>query len=189
MVSLFSHCANESTFIPKFNMSASTQEDGIVSHGVGGVTRLIKEHGNDTYTYAIIGIIASICSGITQPIFFLYFGEMVNVVTGGDYDINLKEEGLRLLLSFLVIGSMLALFNTLQYGCWGKFGAEISVRARMSYLHSLLRQDVGYYDERTSGVMNTELTSDCLSIAGMGTAIGLSLQHIIRFIGGFALAF
>ena len=170
-------------------MSSSTNDSTVLTQNGGGITRLIKEHGKGTSIYAVMGSIASICNGLTQPMFFYYFGDFVHIITGGDYDINLKREGLRFLVTFIVIGSLQALFNTLQYGCWGKFGAKISVRVRMSYFRNLLRQDIGYFDEKNSGAINTEMTSDCLSIAGMGTAIGLSLQHIVRFIGGFALAF
>ena len=71
----------------------------------------------------------------------------------------------------------------------GIFGARISVKARKQYFANLLQQDVGYYDEKNSGAINTELISDCLYIAGMGTAIGLVVQHTFTFVGSFVLAF
>merc|ERR1719361_2016391 len=108
---------------------------------------------------------------------------------GTDSDVDYKEEGLRLLTMFMIVGVGFLVFNVLQYVCWGIYGAKISGRAREAYFRNLLRQEVGYYDEKNSGAINTELISDCLYIAGMGTAIGLVIQHTCTFIGSFVLAF
>merc|ERR1719474_1489289 len=122
-----------------------------------------------------------------MPLFILFFGELINIAT--DTDVDYKEQGLFLMKAFLLIGAGYLVFNALQYIGWGIYGAKISVRARETYFRSLLRQDVGYYDEKNSGAINTELISDCLYIAGMGTAIGLVIQHTVTFIGSFVLAF
>ena len=149
---------------------------------------MIKEHGEGTAFMGFLGAIGAIGNGVMMPIFFLFFGDLVTIGTSGE-DTDYKAEGLRLLVSFLVVGVAFLVFNALQYVCWGIYGARISVRARKQYFHCLLQQDVGYYDEKNSGAINTELISDCLYIAGVGTAIGLAIQHTVTFVGSFVLAF
>ncbi len=155
---------------------------------LGGVSRLIKENGQGTGFQAFMGMIGAVGNGVMMPIFFLYFGDLITIGTDGE-DSDYKAEGLRLLVSFLVIGVAFLVTNALQYVCWGIVGARISVKARKQYFANLLQQDVGYYDEKNSGAINTELISDCLYIAGMGTAIGLVVQHTFTFVGSFVLAF
>merc|ERR1719228_559164 len=108
------------------------------------------------------------------------FGDLMDVGTGSDVDYD--KEATRLLLTFLVIGVAFFALNVLQYVCWGIFGAKISARAREASFQNLLRQDIGYYDEKNSGAINAELISNCLNIAGMGTAIGIAaaIYHFCR---------
>lgn len=174
---------------PKTDSTADSNKDKEeeLAPDAGGVSRLIKEYGEGTTLYAILGFIGSIVNGGGMPVFFLYFGRVFDI--GTDPDTDYKSEGLELLVAFLVIGFAFLISNALQYVCWGIYGAKISVKAREQYFTNLLRQDVGYYDEKNSGAINTELISDCSYIAGMGTAIGLFIQHTCTFVGCFALAF
>ena len=170
-------------------MADSDQKNGteVSVSNSGGIVRLIREYGSGTTVHGIFGTIGSIGSGAMLPFFCYYFGDMITV--GTDEDVDYKAQALRFLITFLLIGLVSLICNVLQYVCWGIYGAKISVRARERCFQNLLRQDIGYYDEKNSGAINTELISNCLSVAGMGTAIGISIQSFISFIGGFVLAF
>ena len=165
----------------------STDQDEEVAPA-GGISRLIKEYGHGTAFHMILGGLGALGNGASMPAFLLFFKDLVNVGTDTE-EVDYKEEGLTIMISFIGVGFGFLIFNALQYVCWGILGAKISVRVREQYFRNLLRQDVGYYDEKNSGAINTELISDCLNIAGMGTAIGLAMQHSVTFIGSFVLAF
>ena len=169
------------------NVSTPDKSEEVVP-AKGGISRLIKEHGGGTALYLIFGVIGAVGNGVMTPIFFIFFGDLFGTGTSGD-DVDYKSEALRFMVTFLVVGVAFLVFNALQYVCWGIYGSKISVKARKQYFHCLLQQDVGYYDEKSSGAINTELISDCLYIAGVGTAIGLAIQHTVTFVGSFVLAF
>ena len=163
-----------------------TEEEEEKVEALGGVTRLIKEYGSGVHLYGILGSIGAICNGALTPVFFVFFGDLFDV---GSLAQDLKSKALELMIKFFIVGAGYFVFNAMQYVCWGYYGAKISVSARKAYFTLLLKQEIGYYDEKNSGLLNTALISDCLNIAGMGTAIGLMLQHFVTFVGGFVLAF
>jgi ABC-type multidrug transport system fused ATPase/permease subunit len=76
-----------------------------------------------------------------------------------------------------------------QFAAFGMWSNKISVRLREAYFKILLAQDIGFYDKRNSGAINTALISDCLNISGMGTNLGMCVQHLCTFIGSFILSF
>jgi len=154
---------------------------------LGSFIRLIKEYGEGIAWYGLLGTLGGICNGAAMPFFFVLFGDMITV--GAEDTDNLKKEALILMLKFFGVGIGFLVFNSLQYVGWGYFGARLSVSVRKSYFALLLKQEVGYYDEKNSGALNTALISNSLNIAGIGTAIGLFQQHFVTCVGGFVLAF
>ena len=154
---------------------------------LGGISRLIKQYGAGTTIYGIVGSIAAIGNGALLPIWVQFVGNLVQ--SGVDPTVDHAKEAVRFLTIFMIIGVAYLVFYVPQYVCWGIFGAKISARARKRCFQDLLRQDIGYYDEKNSGTINTELISNCLNIAELGTAIGVVQQNLVQFIGGFVVAF
>ena len=77
-----------------------------------------------------------------------------------------------------------------QYVFWGYYGSHIGVAVRKDYFWLLLQQEVGYYDIKNSGTLNTDMIADCLFISeGMGIKTGFIIQQFTGFLFGFALAF
>ena len=156
------------------------QEEEEKVEALGGVTRLIKEYGEGIALYGWLGTIGGICNGAAMPLFFVFFGDLITI--GSEGSDNLKKDALIIMLKFFGVGFGFLAFNSLQYVGWGYFGARLSVAVRKSYFSLLLKQEVGYYDEKNSGVLNTALISDALNIAGVGTAIGQFLYIcMLRF--------
>jgi len=167
--------------------SPEEQNEECVPDG-GGVWRLMREHGQGTILFSILGTLGSLSTGTLAVIFFWYFANVFDPTSALETE-SYKELAVEYLATFLILGFANLVFYSLQYISWGIFGAKISARARKEYFQSLLRQDVGYYDEKNSGAMNTELLSDCMYIAVVGRYIGLAQQHTVTFIGSFILAF
>eukprot|EP01084_Bolivina_argentea_P017915 33397_1 len=154
---------------------------------LGGVTRLIREYSHGVACYGWLGVIGALLNGAIMPLFFVFFSDLIKI--GTEATELSHEEIIEVMLKFLGCGTAFFIFNCMQYICFGHWSSKINVAVRQSYFETLLRQEVSYHDEGNSGALNTTLTSNCLSIAGLGRAIGLCLQHIVTFVGGFVLAF
>jgi len=162
---------------------ADKEDEKVENHG--GISRAVKEYGQGLSCYAVIGALCAACNGGTTVLFFYFFKDMV--------DIGLitptAEYALELLIKFLGVGAGFLIFNIGQFAAFGVWSNKISVRVREAYFKTLLAQDIGFYDKRNSGAINTALITDCLNISGMGTNLGMSIQHLVTFIGSFALSF
>jgi len=153
----------------------------------GGISRLIHEYGQGITLFGWLGALGAILNGAAMPAFFVLFGDLIDA--GSMPQLDLVQTALELMLKFFAVGVGFFVFNSAQYVCFGRYGAILSVNARKDYFNLLLSQEVGYFDEKNSGALNTALIADSLNIAGTGTSIGLFLQHFVTFLGGFVLAF
>ena len=58
---------------------------------------------------------------------------------------------------------------TIEYGCLGKAGEELTFRVRCLTFSSIVRQDMSFFDkpENTVGQLTTQLSSDSNAIQGI----------------------
>ena len=66
------------------------------------------------------------------------------------------------------IGALLLVGVTIEYGCLGKAGEELTFRVRCVTFSSIVRQDMSFFDkpENTVGQLTTQLSSDSNTIQG-----------------------
>eukprot|EP01083_Nonionella_stella_P181334 649235_1 len=129
---------------------------------LGGISRLAKEYGKGVAIYGWLGGLGGVLNGATMPAFFVLFGDLIDMGSG-TAGLDLEEMGLDLMWKFLICGAGFFLFNLFQYISFGYYGAKISCAVRKAYFELLLQQEVGYYDEKNSGALNTAMISDCLN--------------------------
>jgi len=177
-------CQNMSSPTAKIpSQEADDEEEKVESRG--GITRLIKEYGQGLSCYAWFGAFGGACNGVTMVVFFYFFKDMIDI----GVLVPTPELALELLIKFLCAGAGFLLFNLIQFASFGVWGNKISVRLREDYFKILLTQDIGFFDARNSGAINTALITDCLNVSSMGAALGMCVQHLVTFFGSFVLSF
>ncbi|KAH8547854.1 P-loop containing nucleoside triphosphate hydrolase protein [Umbelopsis sp. PMI_123] len=73
---------------------------------------------------------------------------------------------------------------------WVMTGESQTRRIRQRYVHSILRQDMGWFDMSEEGSLTTRLASDTNMIQdGISEKFGLFVQCLAQFITGFIIAF
>ncbi|TQD70680.1 hypothetical protein C1H46_043775, partial [Malus baccata] len=90
---------------------------------------------------------------------------------------------------YLAVGAGAAAF--LQMSCWMITGERQAARIRGLYLKTILRQDVGFFDNETNtGEIIGRMSGDTVLIQeAMGEKVGSFIQLIATFIGSFIIAF
>ncbi|KAI6685162.1 hypothetical protein NL676_031075 [Syzygium grande] len=90
---------------------------------------------------------------------------------------------------YLALGSGVASF--LQFACWMVTGERQAARIRSLYLKTILRQDIGFFDEEiNTGEIIGRMSGDTILIQdAMGEKVGKFIQLIATFIAGFVIAF
>ncbi|KAG0280371.1 ATP-binding cassette, sub-B (MDR TAP), member 4, partial [Linnemannia exigua] len=186
----------------------STADDASeVDDGKGGKKKNKKKKGKDgepvnavgyfelyrfatpkEYFYISVAIIASIGTGIGQPLVALLMGDIMAAMGQG---LASADDIIGYVVKFTIVGAGIFLASYLQM-CFWTLSAENQVkRIREEYLHAILRQDIGWHDTgKQAESLTTRLNSDTqLIYDGMADKVGLALSSFVTFIAGFIIGF
>nr|XP_012303158.1 ATP-binding cassette sub-family B member 5 isoform X1 [Aotus nancymaae] len=153
-------------------------------------------------TLMILGILASLVNGACLPLMSLVLGEMSdNLISGCLVQTNttnyqnctqsqekLNEDITVLTLYYVGIGVAALIFGYIQISFWIITAARQTKRIRKQFFHSVLAQDVGWFDSCDIGELNTRMTDDIDKISdGIGDKIALLFQNMSTFLIGLAI--
>lgn len=148
----------------------------------------------DGYDYflLLVGTLGALAHGAALPIFFLYFGNLVNGF--GAYQNNpskMVSVVSQYSLYFVYVGIVVFISSWAEVACWMHTGERQAIKMRVQYLEAILRQDVGYFDtEAETGMLVDSLSSDTLLVQdAIGEKMGNFIHHMATFLGGFAVGF
>lgn len=140
----------------------------------------------------IIAFIFSAGVGALQPISIIILGQFLNNMTTA---LALPPDEMvafmhPVIMTFVYMG-IGALFGAYICQCiWVMTGESQTRRIRQLYVHSILRQDMGWFDMAEEGSLTTRLASDTNMIQdGISEKFGLFVQCLAQFITGFVIAF
>ncbi|KAF3456698.1 hypothetical protein FNV43_RR01352 [Rhamnella rubrinervis] len=138
----------------------------------------------------IVGTVAAMGNGVSQPLMTVIFGQLINTF-GSSTSSNVIDEVSEVSLNFLylAIGTGIAAF--FQVSCWMVTGERQATRIRGLYLRTILRQDIAFFDtETTTGEVIGRMSGDTILIQdAMGEKVGKFIQLVSTFFGGFIIAF
>jgi len=139
----------------------------------------------------VLAFIFSIGSGALQPVSILIYGTFINNLTGSLNDPSaLLETTLPVIHIMAYMGTASLIAAYLSNCLWVMTGESQTRRIRSLYLHSVLKQDMSWFDKAADGSLNTRLASDTQLIQdGISEKMGLLVQLVAQFIGGFVVAF
>ncbi|KAJ3280944.1 Multidrug resistance protein 1 [Borealophlyctis nickersoniae] len=146
----------------------------------------------------MIMIIAGI--GSLMPASIVVFGDVLQDFSANAMPDTIKQEDLS---KFDIVGAMvpkilifvyLGLANLIGgYICqcfWVLTGENQTKRIRELYVHSILRQNIAWFDMAEEGSLTTRLAQDTQLIQeGISEKAGLALQCLSQFLTGFIIAF
>ncbi|XP_027629986.1 LOW QUALITY PROTEIN: ATP-binding cassette sub-family B member 5 [Tupaia chinensis] len=147
-------------------------------------------------TLMALGILASLVNGTCLPFMSLVLGEMSdNLISGCLVQTNttnyrnctqsqekLNKDIIVLTLYYVGIGVTALIFGYLQTSFWVITAARQTKRMRKQFFHSVLAQDLSWFDGCDIGELNTRMTDDINKINdGIGDKIALLFQNISTF--------
>jgi ATP-binding cassette subfamily B (MDR/TAP) protein 1 len=139
-----------------------------------------------------IAVVFSAGVGAIQPISIIILGQFLNNMTVAlalppDEMVAFMHPVIMTFV-YMAIG---ALFGAYICQCiWVMTGERQTRRIRQKYVHSILRQDMGWFDMAEEGSLTTRLASDTNMIQdGISEKFGLFVQGIAQFVTGFVIAF
>jgi ATP-binding cassette subfamily B (MDR/TAP) protein 1 len=131
------------------------------------------------------GLIAAAINGATMPIYSILLGELFNAlaspngVVAGVFPVSMKLLG----LGFVALISAMC-----SHGFWSVTSQKQVKLMREKYLESVLRQEIGWWDQQNPGDLSSRLTLDSKKIEdAIGTSVAAFVQHLSRFLAGLII--
>ncbi|KAJ1660656.1 hypothetical protein IWQ61_000439 [Dispira simplex] len=147
----------------------------------------------------IAGFICSLATGVSQPLMAVVLSSMLQGFNDytfysqldrprADAALNTSVYDMMKWFGVLTAGTFAA--GMIQIFCWS-FSAERQCRRiRERYYVSILRQDMAWHDCSSTGDLTARISGDVNMLQeGIGSKLGLFVQHTVCFLAGFVIAF
>lgn len=148
----------------------------------------------DSYDYILmaIGSVGACIHGASVPIFFIYFGKLINVV--GMAYLFPKEASHKVAkysLDFVYLSIAILFSSWTEVACWMHTGERQAAKMRMAYLKAMLSQDISLFDtEASTGEVISAITSDIIVVQdALSEKVGNFMHYMSRFAVGFIIGF
>ncbi|XP_003788539.1 ATP-binding cassette sub-family B member 5 [Otolemur garnettii] len=153
-------------------------------------------------TLMILGILASLVNGACLPLMSLVLGEMSDYLISGclvptnttnswnctQSQEKLNENVIVLTMYYVGIGVAALVFGYVQISFWMMTAARQTKIIRKQFFHSILAQDVSWFDGCDIGELNNRMIDDINRISdGIGDKIALLFQNLSTFSIGLVI--
>ncbi|KAJ1734921.1 hypothetical protein LPJ61_000821 [Coemansia biformis] len=147
----------------------------------------------------VVGTVAACVAGVAMPLMTLIFSELLghflefNITADGgsqaDRD-RLNSETRRYCWYFFALGMAMWVAATIQKMLWAITSERIGKRIRDKFYVAILRQNVGWFDELSTGELTTRISGDVnLVQEGISEKFSFVIQYVATFLAGLILAF
>jgi ATP-binding cassette subfamily B (MDR/TAP) protein 1 len=139
----------------------------------------------------VIGTFFAILSGTTLPALSLLLGQMLTSMQSlASKPDELKNRIDILAIIFLCFGVGSLLFLYLGNFCWAISGEKTAKKIRDRYFRALLKQEIAYFDQNTSGTVSSTLNADITLIQdGISEKIANLINQISSAVVSLGVAF
>ncbi|XP_018647433.1 multidrug resistance protein 1, 2, 3 (p glycoprotein 1, 2, 3), putative, partial [Schistosoma mansoni] len=135
----------------------------------------------------VVGCICAVAVGAAVPLNVFIFKGVVNEFTG---DNVVAENVYGSVKWFAILGAAMFIVSFIQDFCMNISASRQINRIRLLYFKSILRQDIPWYDEQSSGSLISKLSQNIELIErGIGTTLGGFIKYISGFIVGIIISF
>uniref|UniRef100_A0A673ASJ7 ATP-binding cassette, sub-family B (MDR/TAP), member 4 n=1 Tax=Sphaeramia orbicularis TaxID=375764 RepID=A0A673ASJ7_9TELE len=140
----------------------------------------------------------AIVCGVLFPLLCIVFGDMTDSFVNdaaSKYNFTLISDTLqddmtRYAIDYSIMGVAMLISGYLHVSLWTIAAGRQVKRIRKLFFHSIMQQDISWFDINETGELNTRLTDDVYKIQeGIGDKVGLLIQAFSTFISSFIIGF
>ncbi|CAJ1062228.1 ATP-binding cassette%2C sub-family B (MDR/TAP), member 4 [Xyrichtys novacula] len=185
--SSFAHSEGDKEEMEKFKSDYQTDDENVPPVPFSRVMR----YNLSEWPYILVGLIAAIINGALQPAFAVIFSKIITVFAEPDKEV-IRENSEFFSLMFVAIGGISFVTMFLQGFCFGKSGEILTQKLRLKAFTSMMRQDLGWYDDpkNSVGALTTRLATDAAQVQGAtGARMATLTQNFANMGTGIIISF
>ncbi|PIA58612.1 hypothetical protein AQUCO_00500506v1 [Aquilegia coerulea] len=144
------------------------------------------------YILMFLGGTAACVHGASLPVFFIFFGQLVNVIGTGDTSTgSITDQVSKYALDFVYLSVAMLFSSWVEVSTWMYTGERQVAKMRLAYLAAVLNQDISLFDTESSKAdVISSITSDILVVQdAISEKVGHFLHYCSRFFVGFIIGF
>ncbi|KAI8146321.1 putative ABC transporter protein [Fennellomyces sp. T-0311] len=155
------------------------------------IYELFRFASKTDYLMIAVAMTGSIGIGVIHPVSIIIFGQFLEGLSGTLYTPEaLLGATLDMILIFVYMGVAVLVAGYIAHAFWVLSGENQARRIRQLYVHSILRQDMTWFDKAEEGSLTTRLATDTQMIQdGISEKLGLLVQMVAAVITGVIVAF
>uniref|UniRef100_A0A673AQ81 ATP-binding cassette, sub-family B (MDR/TAP), member 4 n=1 Tax=Sphaeramia orbicularis TaxID=375764 RepID=A0A673AQ81_9TELE len=163
-----------------------------------GPLALFRFATGSEYVLIIIATLMAIVCGVLFPLLCIVFGDMTDSFVNdaaSKYNFTLinstlQDDMTRYAIDYSIMGVAMLISGYLHVSLWTIAAGRQVKRIRKLFFHSIMQQDISWFDINETGELNTRLTDDVYKIQeGIGDKVGLLIQAFSTFISSFIIGF
>ncbi|XP_030639389.1 ATP-dependent translocase ABCB1 [Chanos chanos] len=156
----------------------------------------------------VLGVIMSMANGAVLPLMVIVFGDMTDSFAENEMgslpdnltgypnftfpqsNETLGEQMTRYAVYYSIMGFVVLVAAYIQVAFWTLAAGRQVKRLRKLFFHSIIKQEIGWFDVNETGQLNTRLTDDIYKInEGIGDKLGMLIQSLTTFLTGIIVGF
>ncbi|ETN84651.1 ABC transporter transmembrane region [Necator americanus] len=142
----------------------------------------------------LAGGLVAIATGVGMPLMSIIMGNVSQNfmnVTGNFTTVHqFEHDVIQNCLKYVYLGCGIFAAATIQAMCFLTVCENLVNQLRREFFKAILRQDITWFDKNHSGTLATKLFDNLERVKeGTGDKLGLMIQFVAQFFGGFIVAF
>lgn len=109
-----------------------------------------------------LGIIFALIAGCSYPWFAFIWGRILDSFLYSNSGQEKVDVAIYYRNIFFYIGIAALFANWIAFGSWTVLSERLSVKCRKAYMNSLLKQDVGWFDQNNQYKLSSQYNTDAL---------------------------
>jgi ATP-binding cassette, subfamily B (MDR/TAP), member 1 len=168
--------------------SKGSADHGNIPHVSKGVILRAFKMNIGEWVFIVAGMLGAAIAGASWPLGALVFSQVTSLLN----EPSRKNEIVFWARIVVAIGGGAFIGNLLQFGMLGISGERLTRKMRILSFRALLRQDMGYFDEKDNsvGALTTRLATEATLVKGItGNSLGIATFTASTIGLGVAIAF
>lgn len=157
----------------------------------------------------ILATIMSMANGAVLPLMVIVFGDMTNSFVENSIkdkltnttvlpnlavpqfsNKTLGEQMTEHAIYYSIMGFVVLFAAYMQVAFWTLAAGRQVKKIRTKFFHSIMKQEIGWFDVNETGELNTRLTDDVYKVnEGIGDKLGMLIQSVTTFFTGLFIGF